>query len=58
MGTVRMAQHYDDAGEGGGARAMAIGCLAAGCSPPCARPEAHAVVHDYRELVPLLGYPG
>jgi FMN phosphatase YigB (HAD superfamily) len=54
MGTVRLTAHHDDRGEGGAAGV--IGCRAAGCEPPCPRPEADAVVGSYAELLVRLGF--
>ena len=56
MGAVRFAGHHDDTDAGPGDKAGIIDCVAAECAPPCPRPEAHAVIHSYAELCPLLGY--
>lgn len=55
MGAVRFAGHHDDDDDGAGKAAGVIDCVAAGCSPPCPRPEADAVIRSYAELCPLLG---
>jgi hypothetical protein len=47
--------HNDDALPVPGSTAGVIGCVEAGCSPPCDRPEADAVVANYAELSRLLG---
>jgi hypothetical protein len=46
----------DDGAVDPGPNASVIGCGEAGCDPPCDRPEADAVVADYRELRELLGF--
>jgi FMN phosphatase YigB (HAD superfamily) len=53
MGSIRLTAHHDDCGDGGGAGV--IDCTAAGCRPPCPRPEADAVAASYPELLALLG---
>lgn len=50
MTAVRFRGHHDDSDETPSARAGVISCDAAGCSPPCARPEAEVVVDSYAEL--------
>jgi FMN phosphatase YigB (HAD superfamily) len=55
MGAVRITVENDDAVDPGPG-ASVIGCTDAGCSPHCDRPEADAVVADYRELRELLGF--
>jgi FMN phosphatase YigB (HAD superfamily) len=55
MTAVRFRGHHDDSIEGPGNNAGVIDCAAAGCSPPCPRPEADAVVDSYAELADLLG---
>ncbi|MGA3123080.1 MAG: HAD family hydrolase [Polyangiaceae bacterium] len=55
MGSVRITVENDDAVDPG-PNASVIGCNEAGCSPPCDRPEADAVVADYRELHELFGF--
>ena len=54
MGTVRFSGRNDDADEGPAASAGVIDCAAAGCEPPCARPEADAVIESYAELTEYL----
>lgn len=56
LGTVRLSQHNDDCDDRAGANSGVIDCLAAGCRPPCERPEAHAVAPNYPWLLRLLGY--
>jgi putative hydrolase of the HAD superfamily len=56
MGSVRITVENDDAAVDPDPHASVIGCNEAGCSPPCDRPEADAVVADYRELRELLGF--
>lgn len=56
MGTVRITVENDDTAVDPGPGASVIGCNEAGCNPPCDRPEADAVVGDYRELRELLGF--
>jgi len=46
----------DDAAVDPSPNPSVIGCAEAGCNPPCDRPEADAVVADYRELRELLGF--
>jgi putative hydrolase of the HAD superfamily len=53
MASVRLTAHHDDRGNGRGAGV--IDCRAAGCTPPCARPEADAVAGSYPELLEILG---
>jgi putative hydrolase of the HAD superfamily len=55
MTAVRFRGHHDDGDEAPSARAGVISCSAAGCSPPCARPEADVVVETYAELTEWLG---
>lgn len=55
MGTVRITVENDDADDPG-PNASVIGCGEAGCDPLCDRPEADAVVGDYRELRERLGF--
>jgi putative hydrolase of the HAD superfamily len=55
MTSVRFRGHHDDGDDGPGSGAGVIGCSAAGCTPPCPRPEADAVVDTYAELAALLG---
>ena len=57
MGSVRYAGHHDDTDAGPGANAGVIDCTTAECTPPCPRPEAHAVIRSYDELGALLGFP-
>ena len=40
--------------DASGDRAGVIDCAAAGCTPPCARPEADQVVSTYTALGALL----
>ena len=54
MGAVRITVENDDAVDPGRG-APVIGCSDAGCRPHCSRPEADAVVADYRELRERLG---
>jgi putative hydrolase of the HAD superfamily len=54
MTAVRFRGHHDDADEMPNARAGVISCDAAGCSPPCARPEADVVVDTYAALAEWL----
>lgn len=54
MGSVRFAGHHDDRDHADGAAAGVIDCAAAGCTPPCARPEADQVVTTYTALQALL----
>jgi putative hydrolase of the HAD superfamily len=56
MGSVRITLENDDDDSDPGVDASVIGCEEAGCSPRCDRPEADAVVADYRELRVLLGF--
>jgi putative hydrolase of the HAD superfamily len=50
MISVRFRGHHDD-GEAGSSRAAGIiDCVAAGCNPPCARPEADFVADSYAHL--------
>ena len=56
MGSVRITVENDDGAVDPGPNASVIGCGEAGCDPPCDRPEADAVVADYRELRELLGF--
>jgi FMN phosphatase YigB (HAD superfamily) len=55
MASVRITVHNDDATPVPGNGAPVIGCGEAGCSPPCDRPEADAVVANYAELSRLFG---
>jgi putative hydrolase of the HAD superfamily len=55
MSTVRITVHNDDSTPGPASNAPVIGCGDAGCSPPCERPEADAIVANYAELSRLLG---
>jgi putative hydrolase of the HAD superfamily len=50
MTAVRFRGHNDDGDETPSARAGVISCDAAGCNPPCARPEADVVVDTYAQL--------
>ena len=54
MGSVRFTGHHDDHEEANGSAAGVIDCAAAGCTPPCARPEADQVVSTYTALQALL----
>jgi putative hydrolase of the HAD superfamily len=54
MGSVRFSGHNDDVDDALGSAAGVIGCAAAGCTPPCARPEADQVVASYTALQALL----
>ena len=54
MGTVRFSGLHDDHDEANGSSAGVIDCAAAGCTPPCARPEADQVVSTYTALRSLL----
>jgi putative hydrolase of the HAD superfamily len=54
MASVRFRGHHDDADAGSGPNAGVIDCVAAGCSPVCARPEADVVVDAYPALWDLL----
>lgn len=54
MGSVRYRGHHDDHAVASGSGAGVIDCAAAGCTPPCARPEADQVVSTYTELAALL----
>jgi putative hydrolase of the HAD superfamily len=56
MGSVRITVENDDAAVDSDPHASVIGCIEAGCNPACDRPEADAVVADYRELRELLGF--
>jgi putative hydrolase of the HAD superfamily len=51
MGSVRFRGHHDDHDHATGHGAGVIDCAAAGCTPPCARPEAD---HSYAQLAALL----
>jgi putative hydrolase of the HAD superfamily len=55
MIAVRFRGHHDDGDEGPRTGSGVIDCAAAGCIPPCARPEADAVVDTYAELGALFG---
>lgn len=51
MGTVRFRGRHDDAHTGSGDNAAGVlDCVAAGCEPYCARPEADLVFDTYAEL--------
>jgi putative hydrolase of the HAD superfamily len=54
MGSVRFRGHHDDHVDASGSGAGVIDCAAAGCTPPCARPEADHVVDTYTALLSLL----
>ncbi|HTU63463.1 MAG TPA: HAD family hydrolase [Polyangiales bacterium] len=54
MGSVRFTGLHDDHDDGDGGAAGVIDCAAAGCTPPCARPEADQVVSTYTALRALL----
>jgi hypothetical protein len=54
MGSVRFAGHHDDREHAPGGAAGVIDCAAAGCTPPCARPEGDQVVATYTALHALL----
>jgi putative hydrolase of the HAD superfamily len=54
MGSVRFAGLHDDNDDANGSGAGVIDCAAAGCTPPCARPEADQVVATYTALRSLL----
>lgn len=54
MGSVRFRGHHDDADAGPGQNAGIIDCVAAGCTPPCERPEADVVVNSFADLLELL----
>jgi putative hydrolase of the HAD superfamily len=56
MGSIRLRALHDDADEGPGRQAGVIDCTAAGCAPPCERPEADAVADSHRHLAELLGF--
>lgn len=55
MGSIRITLNHDDADGDLGRSSGVIGCAVAGCSPPCARPEADMVARDYDEVVRALG---
>jgi putative hydrolase of the HAD superfamily len=55
MTAVRFRGHHDDGDDGPRPGAGVLDCAAAGCTPPCARPEADAVVDTYAELAAMLG---
>lgn len=55
MTTIRLTAHHDDKDAGPGKAAGVIDCVTAGCDPPCARPEAHAVAASYADVNRLLG---
>lgn len=54
MGSVRITTWHDDCGEGTGAGV--VDCAMAGCDPPCARPEADAVVSSFAQLLRVVGH--
>lgn len=54
MGSVRFSGQHDDHDAASGSSAGVIDCAAAGCTPPCARPEADQVVSTYTALQALL----
>lgn len=54
MGSVRFNGLHDDHDDANGSSAGVIDCAAAGCTPPCARPEADQVVSTYTALRALL----
>jgi putative hydrolase of the HAD superfamily len=54
MGSVRFAGQNDDCDGATGGPGGVIDCAAAGCTPPCARPEADQVVATYTALHALL----
>jgi FMN phosphatase YigB (HAD superfamily) len=54
MGSVRFRGRHDDHDNANGSSAGVIDCAAAGCTPPCARPEADQVVATYTALQALL----
>jgi FMN phosphatase YigB (HAD superfamily) len=54
MGSVRFRGQHDDHEQASGRLAGIIDCVSAGCTPLCARPEAHYVVDSYEELSALL----
>jgi putative hydrolase of the HAD superfamily len=56
MRSVRLTAHNDDADAAAMSNTGVIDCGAAGCDPPCARPEADAVVASYPELMQVLGF--
>lgn len=56
MGSVRLSAFHDDASLSFQAAAGVIDCVAAGCDPVCARPEADAVVARYSDLLGVLGF--
>jgi putative hydrolase of the HAD superfamily len=56
MGSVRITVENDDEAVDPGPNASVIGCGEAGCNPRCDRPEADALVADYRELRERLGF--
>jgi putative hydrolase of the HAD superfamily len=55
MTAVRFRGHHDDGDDGPRTGSGVIDCAAAGCTPPCARPEGDAVVDTYAELAALFG---
>jgi FMN phosphatase YigB (HAD superfamily) len=54
MGSVRFSGQHDDHDDATGRGAGVSDCAAAGCTPPCARPEADEVVGTYAALQALL----
>jgi len=54
MGSVRFRGQHDDHDSANGSAAGVIDCAAAGCAPPCERPEADRVVDTYEALAALL----
>lgn len=54
MASVRFNGQHDDHDAASGSTAGVIDCAAAGCTPPCARPEADQVVSTYTALHALL----
>jgi FMN phosphatase YigB (HAD superfamily) len=56
MGSVRITIANDDGAADPAPTAGVIGCSDAGCDPHCERPEADAVVADYRALREVLGF--
>jgi hypothetical protein len=55
MGSVRVIVYHDDTDSHSASKAGVLDCIAAGCAPPCPRPEADAVVARYSELLGVLG---
>jgi putative hydrolase of the HAD superfamily len=55
MGSIRIKVHNDDKDEVRVSNAGVIDCVAAGCTPACARPEADRLASTYAEVQALLG---